>query len=85
MVSEKFQINSLLLVLVKESDFCIKSLQVKSSRRKSWVASRLYTGTLLSLTNINYLHLATKYYEGCHFIDDANFLNYDSCVKSINK
>ena len=32
-----------------------------------------------------YLHVAIKYSEVHHFTDDTNFLNFNSCVKSINK
>ena len=42
-------------------------------------------GTLLFLIHINDLHAAIKYSEVHHFADDTNFLNFNSCVKSINK
>ena len=34
---------------------------------------------------INDLHVAIKYSEGHHFADDTNLLNFNSCVKFINK
>ena len=40
---------------------------------------------LLFLIYINALHAAIKYSEGHHFADDTNLLNFNSCVKSINK
>ena len=42
-------------------------------------------GPLLSLIYINDLHAAIKYSEVHHFADDTNLLNFNSCVKSINK
>ena len=40
---------------------------------------------LLFLIYINDLHVAIKYSEVHHFADDTNLLNFNSCVKSINK
>ena len=40
---------------------------------------------LLFLIYINDLHAAIKYSEVHHFADDTNLLNFNSCVKSINK
>ena len=40
---------------------------------------------LLFLIYINNLHVAIKYSELHHFEDDTNLLNFNSCVKSINK
>ena len=42
-------------------------------------------GPLLFLIFINDLHAAIKYSEVHHFADDANLVNLNSCVKSINK
>ena len=42
-------------------------------------------GPLLFLICINDLHAAIKYPEVHHFSDDTNLLNFNSCVKSINK
>ena len=42
-------------------------------------------GTLLFLIYINHLYVAIKYSEVHHFADDTNLLNFNSCVKSINK
>ena len=42
-------------------------------------------GPLLFFIYINDLHAAIKYSEVHHFADDANLLNFNSCVKSINK
>ena len=42
-------------------------------------------GPLLFLIYINDLHAAIKYSEVHHFTDDTNLLNFNSCVKSINK
>ena len=41
-------------------------------------------GPLLFLIYINDLHVAIKYSEAHHFVDDTNLLNFNSCVKSIN-
>ena len=46
-----------------------------------WNASRFHTG----LIYINDLHVAIKYSEVHHFADDTSLLNFNSCVKSINK
>ena len=40
---------------------------------------------LLCLIYINDLHVAIKYSEVRHFPDDTNLLDFNSCVKSINK
>ena len=42
-------------------------------------------GPLLFLIYISDLHAAIKYSEVHHFADDTNLLNFNSCVKSINK
>ena len=42
-------------------------------------------GPFLFLIYINDLHAAIKYSEVHHFADDTNLLNFNSCVKSINK
>ena len=42
-------------------------------------------GPLLVLIYIKDLHVAIKYSEVHHFADDTNLLNFNSCVKSINK
>ena len=42
-------------------------------------------GPLLFLIYINDLHVAIKYSEVHHFADDTSLLNFNSCVKSINK
>ena len=42
-------------------------------------------GPLLFLIFINDLHSAIKYSDVHHFADDTNLLNFNSCVKSINK
>ena len=42
-------------------------------------------GPLLFLVYINDLHAAIKYSEVHHFADDTNLLNFNSCVKSVNK
>ena len=42
-------------------------------------------GSLLFLIYINDLHVAIKYSEVHHFADDTNLLNFNNCVKSINK
>ena len=42
-------------------------------------------GPLSFLIYINDLHAAIKYSEVHHFADDTNLLNFNSCVKSINK
>ena len=42
-------------------------------------------GPLLFLIYINDLHVATKYSEVHHFTDDTKLLNFNNCVKSINK
>ena len=41
--------------------------------------------SLLFLIYINELHVAIKYSEVHHFADNTNLLNFNSCVKSINK
>ena len=42
-------------------------------------------GPLLFLIYINDLHATIKYSEVHHLADDSNLLNFNSCVKSINK
>ena len=42
-------------------------------------------GPLLFLFYITYLHVAIKYSEVHHFANNTNLLNFNSCVKSINK
>ena len=42
-------------------------------------------GPLLLLIYINDLHVAIKHSEVHHFVDDTNLLNFNSCVKFINK
>ena len=42
-------------------------------------------GPLLLLICINELHVAIKCSEVHHLADDTNLLNFNSCVKSINK
>ena len=46
---------------------------------------RSILGPLLFLIYINDLHAAIKYSELHHFADDTSLLNFNSCVKSINK
>ena len=50
-----------------------------------WVPQGFILGLLLFFTYINHLHVAIKYSEVHHFADDTNSLNFNSCVKSINK
>ena len=42
-------------------------------------------GSLLFFIYINNLPEAIKYLEVHHFADDTNLLNFNSCVKSLNK
>ena len=42
-------------------------------------------GPLLFLIYINDLHVAIKYSKVHHFADDIDLLNFNHCVKSINK
>ena len=42
-------------------------------------------GPLLFLIYINDSHVAIKYSEVHHFAHDTNLVNFNSCVKSINK
>ena len=42
-------------------------------------------GPLLFLIYVNDLHVAIKYSEVHHFADDSNLLNFNSCIKSINR
>ena len=50
-----------------------------------WLMSSSILEPLLFLIYKNDLHVAIKYSEVHHFADDANLLNFDSCVKSLNK
>ena len=42
-------------------------------------------GSVLFLIHINELDLAIKHSQVHHFADDTNLLNFNSCMKSINK
>ena len=44
-----------------------------------------YWDLFFPLVYVNELHVAIKCYEVHHFADDTNLLNFNSCVKSINK
>ena len=48
-------------------------------------ASRFHIGTTCFFICINDLHLAFKYSKVHHTTDDTNLLNFNSCIKSINK
>ena len=79
MVSEEFQINGLLCILV------INGYKSNLADVKCGVPQGSILGPLLFLIYINNLHAAIKYSEVHHFTDDTNLLNFNSCVKSINK
>ena len=52
---------------------------------KCGVSQGSILGTFLFLIYIKHLHPAIKNSEVHHFADDTNLLNFNSCVKSINK
>ena len=50
-----------------------------------WGASRFHTGTSFVPYLHNDLHAAIEFSDVHHFPDDTNLLNFNSCVKSINR
>ena len=50
-----------------------------------WGAWRFDTVTFLFIIYINDLHVAIEFSDVHHFAGDTNLLNFNSCVKSINR
>ena len=84
MVSEEFQINSLLRILVTGSS-CFQLMISIPANVKCWLHQNSIVGPILFLIYINDLNVAVKYSEVQHFAYDIDLLNFNGCVKSINR
>ena len=78
MVSEEFQTNGF-----RKQFVSINGYKSNLGDVKCGVPQGSILGPLLFY--IKDLHVAIRYSEVHHFADDTNLLNFDSCVKSINK
>ena len=76
-MSEEFQINGLLCIL--------HGYKLNLADVKCGVPQGSIIGPPLFLIYINDLHVAIKYSEVHRFADYTNLLNFNICVKSINK
>ena len=84
MVSEEFQINSLLHILVTGSRFFQLMISIPAGV-KCWLHQTSIVGPILFLIYINDLNVAVKYSEVQQFAYDIDLLNFNGCVKSINR
>ena len=84
MVSEEFQINSLLGILVTGSSFFQLMISIPADV-KCWLHPTSIVGPILFLIYINDLNVAVKYSEVQQFAYDIDLLNFNGCVKSIKR
>ena len=80
MVSEEFQINSLLHIFVTASSFLQLMISIPADV-KCW----LHPTSIVGPIYMNDLNVAVKYSEVQQFAYDIDFLNFSGCVKSIKR
>ena len=73
-----------MICLETEQFFSINGCNSNLAQLKCGVSEGSIPGPFF-LIYINGLHVKIKYSEVHYFADDTNFLNFNSCVQSINK